>query len=416
MNHHPAAAIQARTDRRYIRPHDRSHRFVLVELTAPPATEARRRPPVNLAFVIDRSGSMAGQKLELAKQAVIDGVGRLDDQDRFTVVAYDDEVRVVVEATRADGAARRAAIDAIRAIDSGGSTNLSGGWLAGCEQVAARLHAEAVNRVLLLTDGLANKGITDPGELTVHARELRARGITTTTFGLGRDFDETLLQSMADAGGGHFYFIAEAAQIRDHIASEVGETLEVVAREVALEVTAAEGIRVEAISPHQVSAAAQRAQVLIGDLVADQAVEVVLRLTFPYGELGRDARVLIGLDGHDERLTWTYADDRTNDGQARDVAVDRAVARQFAARARQEAVLRNRAGDFVHARWALDATAKRIRRYANRDQELRDLVHALERESEDYAAPVAPLMLKEMHFASANVARSRDAMGRSIKR
>jgi Ca-activated chloride channel family protein len=416
MTYQPAVTIRARADRQYIRPHDRSHRFVLVELTAPPATHSRRRPPVNLAFVIDRSGSMSGHKLELAKQAVIDGISRLDDQDRFTVVAYDDEVRVVVESTTANGAARRDAIDAIRGIDSGGSTNLSGGWLAGCEQVAARLQAEAVNRALLLTDGLANVGITDYNELVHHARELRARGISTTTFGVGRDFDETLLQAMADAGGGHFYFIADAAQIRDHIASEVGETLEVVAREVALDVTVAEGIRIEAISPQQVMPGVQRSRVLVGDLVADQAVEVVLRLTFPYGEVGRETRVIVGLDGQDERLTWTYADDRTNDAQVRDREVDRAVARQFAARARQEAVQRNRAGDYVHARSALDATAKRIRRYASRDPELRDLVDALERESQEYAAPVAPMMLKEMHFASANMARSRDAMGRSIKR
>lgn len=417
MTIQPAAvSIRARADRRYIRPHDRSQRFVLVELSAPPATQSRRRPPVNLAFVIDRSGSMSGHKLELAKQAVIDGIGRLDDQDRFTVVAYDDEVRVVVESTTADGTARRDAIDAIRGIDSGGSTNLSGGWLTGCEQVAARLQKEAVNRALLLTDGLANKGITDHGELTHHAAELRARGISTTTFGVGRDFDETLLQAMADAGGGHFYFIADAAQIRDHIASEVGETLEVVARDVALDVTVAEGIRVEAISSQQIVPGVQRARVLVGDLVADQVMEVVLRLTFPYGELGRETRVIVGLDGQDERVTWTYADDPTNDAQVRDREVDRAVARQFAARARQEAVLRNRAGDFIHARWALDATSKRIRRYANQDPELRDLVDVLERESEEYAAPVAPMALKSMHFASANLARSRDSMGRSIKR
>lgn len=416
MTHQPAVSIRARADRRYIRGHDRSNRFVLVELTAPPATQSRRRPPVNLAFVVDRSGSMAGQKLDLAKQAVIDGIGRLDDQDRFTVVAYDDEVRLVVESTTASGRARRDAIDAIRAIDSGGSTNLSGGWLTGCEQVAARLDATAVNRALLLTDGLANTGIIDAGELTLHARELRARGISTTTFGVGNDFDEALLQAMADAGGGHFYFIGSPAQIRDHIASEVGETLEVVAREVALEVTVADGIQVEAISPHDVKLGGQRAHILVGDLVADQVMEVVLRVNFPYGELGRDTRVIVGLGEQDERLTWTYADDRTNDGQVRDIDVDRAVARQFAARARQEAVLRNRAGDFIHARWALDATAKRIRRYANRDPELRDLAQTLEAESQDYAAPVAPAALKEMHFASANLARSRDAMGRSIKR
>ncbi len=416
MTDQPAITVRARTDRRFIRPNGRSNRFVLVELTAPPATQSRRRPPVNLAFVIDRSGSMAGQKLELAKQAVIDAIGRLDDRDRFTVVAYDDEVRVVVESTTADGTARRDAIDAIRAIDSGGSTNLSGGWLTGCEQVAARLQNEAVNRALLLTDGLANVGIKDPAELAIHAAALRARGISTTTFGIGNDFDEALLQTMADAGGGHFYFIASAAQIRDHIGSEVGETLEVVARNVALELIATEGIALETLSPQALTPGRQHSTVLVGDLVADQVVEVVLRVTFPYGEVDRDARLMVSLDGAMERLTWTYADNHVNDAQPRDRDVDRAVARQFAARARQEAVLRNRAGDFIHARWALDATAKRISGYANQDPEMRDLVHALELESEEYAAPVAPMALKAMHFASANMARSRDVMGRSLKR
>lgn len=416
MNDRPTVAIRARADRRFIRPLDRSHRFVLVEVTAPPATQSRRRPPVNLAFVIDRSGSMAGQKLELAKRAVVDAIGRLDEGDRFTVVAYDDDVQVVVESTRATGTDRHAAIDRIRGLQSGSSTNLSGGWLAGCEQVAARPDPVAVNRVLLLTDGLANRGITDPEQLRIHAGELRARGISTTTFGVGTDFDEGLLQAMADAGGGHFYFIAHAAQIHDHIASEVGETLEVVARDVVLELVAAEGVVLETISPHHLVAGRQHAAVRLGDLVADQVMEVVLRLTFPYGELGRGSRLMVAADGATERLTWMYADDATNNGQARDRDVDRAVARQFAARARQEAVMRNRAGDYEAARRALDGTAKRIRSYADGDHELRGLVDALRVEAQTYSARVAEPMRKEMHFASANVARSRDAMGRSIKR
>src|SRR4029078_8383113 len=117
----------------------------------------------------------------------------------------------------------------LSSVDARGSTNLSGGWLKGCEQVAEHLSTDAVDRVLLLTDGLANKGISDPRELTRNAAELRARGVSTTTFGVGNDFDEALLQAMSDAGGGHFYYIASATQIRDHIASEVGETLEGVA-------------------------------------------------------------------------------------------------------------------------------------------------------------------------------------------
>ena len=227
-----------------------------------------------------------------------------------------------------------------------------------------------MNRCLLLTDGLANQGITDPGELAAHAAALRARGVSTTTFGVGNDFDERLLQDLADAGGGHFYYIADAPQIRDAITSEVGETLEIVARDVALEVTARDEIRVEPISPYQVSGRGGRTVVAIGDLGSEQTVEVVLRLTFPYGDLGREAGAIVALTDRDgvfgpggagetepARLSWTYADHAANDAQARDPEVDRAVARLFAARARQEAVLRNRAGDFVHARSALTSVA-----------------------------------------------------------
>jgi len=154
----------------------------------------------------------------------------------------------------------------------------------------------------------------------------------------------------------------------------------------------------------------------VGDLVADQVVEVVLRLTFPYGDLGRESRVMIGLNDATERLTWTYADDRTNDAQARDRDVDRAVARQFVARARQSSVQLNRGGDFIHARGAMEATAARIRKYAHGDPELRALADDLEREAQVFAAPMAAPLLKEAHFASANMARSRDAMGRSVRK
>lgn len=189
-----------------------------------------------------------------------------------------------------------------------------------------------------------------------------------------------------------------------------------VARNVALEAVAAEDVRVEAISPQRVAAGRARTTVFVGDLGADQVVEVVLRLTFPYGELGRETRLMVGLDGATERLTWTYADDATNDAQRRDRDVDRAVARQFASRARQEAVQFNRKGDFDGARRILEGTARRIRRYAVGDPLLRGLVKELESERTAFAAPMAEMRLKEVHFMSGNAARSRDSMGRSMKR
>ena len=418
-----------RQDRRLIRPSRHSQRFLLATITAPRAVAERPRPPVNLAIVLDRSGSMSGDKLRVAKAAVAEAIGRLGPDDRFSVVAYDDVVEVVVASTPAAGESRRAALEQLRAIEARGSTNLGEGWLRGCEQVAGHLVDRGVNRCLLLTDGLANVGITDTDELARHAAELRARGVSTSTFGVGNDFDEGLLQALADAGGGHFYYIADAPQIADAFMSEVGETLEVVARDVAIELTARDDIRIEPISPYRATAHGNRTTVAIGDLASDQVVEVVLRLSFPYGDLGRDTGAIVSLTDRDGtfgpggiaatepvRLTWGYADDAANVGQDRDREVDRVVARLFAARARQEAVGRNRGGDFIHARWALTATAERIRSYADGDPELLGLVRVLESEAPTFAAPMSEPGRKNAHYASANALRSRDAQGRSVKR
>ncbi len=413
--------FHVRQDRHLIRPTYRSNRFVLVEVTAPPARSERVRPPVNLAFVLDRSGSMGGAKIRLAKQAIEEGIARLHDDDRFAIVVYDDHIDVVVPGTQATPDARRAALDRLREIDARGSTNLGEGWLRGAEQVALALSQEGVNRCLLLTDGLANVGITDRDELARHAAELRARGVSTTTFGVGEDFDEVLLQAIASAGGGHFYFIATAAAIRDHITSEVGETLEVVARGVTLEISAPEGVRVESLSPYPVNDGRGRAEVTLGDLTAEERVEVILRVNFPYGELGRTTGAMFALADRDgvvrgeAKLGWAYADDRANDHQERDRVVDRAVARIFAARARQEAVGLNRQGDYDGARHLVEATARRIRGYAGRDPELRAILADLEGELQMFAAPMMEMDRKHAYASSSYLMRSRMADGKAMK-
>ncbi len=317
----PGLAVQA--DRRLIRANGRSERFLLVGVTAPTVAPdpSRRRPPVNLGFVLDRSGSMGSQrKLGLARQAVLEASHRLDDPDRFSVVVYDNEVEVVMSGVLASAESKRLAATRLDTVDARGSTDLHGGWLAGCEQVAAGLQPDGVNRVLLLTDGLANVGVTDHDELVSAAHDLRRRGVTTSTFGVGTDFDETLLQGIADAGGGHFYFIGDVAQMRDHITSEVGETLEVVAREVVLELTLPESVRVDSLSPFRVERRGGRALVFLGDMVSGQALSLVLRVTFDYGEIGREVGIGVRIadrDGAFERarpaldpvtLAWTYAD------------------------------------------------------------------------------------------------------------
>jgi Ca-activated chloride channel homolog len=426
--------MRARSDRRYIRSAHRSERFVLVELDAPASNRKTERDPLNVAFVIDRSGSMSGGKLDLARQAVETAVERLLPMDRFAIVVYDDRIDVVVESTPASREAKSMAVDRLRAIDARGSTNLGEGWLRGAEQVARAQAARgtgatggSVNRVLLLTDGLANQGITDAAELTKHAVELRSRGVTTTTFGVGEDFDEQLLQSMADAGGGHFYFIANAAQIIDQIASEVGELLEVVARDATIEVTAPDGVglSVDGLSRFPVESRGNRWLVRVGDLIAEQHLEVVLRVRFGFGGVGQEVGILVAISDREGALAaaglapvpvgWEYADDQTNDAQPRDRAVDRIVAKLFAARARQEAVRLNRVGSYDAARQSVHAVARQIASYALGDAELQGLVAELQVDEQRWAAP-APEMTRKAAFAAANYTmRSRGPDGRASR-
>lgn len=415
--------LMVATDRRLVRSRWHSQRFIVARVEAPVVEGDGTRPPVNLAFVLDRSGSMSGRKLAVAARAVEDGIGRLQPTDRFSVVWFDDEIDVLVPGTLATGPARRTAVDRLREVRPGGSTNLSGGWLAGCEQVATSLVDDGVNRVLLLTDGQANQGMTDPVEFARHAAELRLRGVSTSTFGVGDDFEETLLQGMAQAGGGHFRDIADAAAIADQLSSEIGESLEVVAHDVELRLTLPDGVRVEGLGAFPVAQAAGGTVVALGDLVSGQSVEVALRLSFPVGKPGETHTAIVALadregvlGGPFGRLAWEHADDAANDAQPRDRSVDRVIAAVFAARARQEAVRLNRVGDYLGARAVLDATARRIRSYAGRDRELRRIADELVSESETVRNVLAERTRKEMYARSAYALQSRAADGAALRK
>jgi hypothetical protein len=162
---------------------------------------------------------------------------------------------------------------------------------------------------------------------------------------------------------------------------------------------------------------------MLGDLGSEQFVEVVLRLTFPFGTIGQDAGAMFSITDRDgvfaaagqTRITWDYADSVTNDHQPRDREVDRVVARMFAARATQEAVRLNRRGDYQRASVLLRSTASRIRGYAQRDATLLAEADELESKGSTFQARVAEPMLKAEHYQSANVARSRMPDGGSVK-
>lgn len=172
----------------------------IVAPEAPAATESVVRTPLDIALVIDRSGSMSGQPLATAKECAVRIVKGLRPDDRISIVTFDDEIDIV-QALTAVGDAKD--IEArVRSIQSGGSTNLFGGWEEGAKQLAPFIKKDRIARVILLSDGQANQGLINEGEIFTHVSKLAGTGITTSTIGLGHDFNESLLAGMAKSGEG----------------------------------------------------------------------------------------------------------------------------------------------------------------------------------------------------------------------
>ncbi len=182
---------------------------------------------LNLSIVLDRSGSMAGQPLFEAKQAAIMMVNKMRASDQISVVAYDDRADLIVPTTTCDD--KQAIIRAIQNIYEGSLTNLHGGWIMGAEQVALKKNVKSINRVLLLSDGNANVGLTDINELKNQCSRLAETNITTSTYGLGGSFNEELMVSIAGAGLGHSYYGQTSDDLMDPFNEEFETLLNTVA-------------------------------------------------------------------------------------------------------------------------------------------------------------------------------------------
>ncbi len=203
--------------------------------------EGERRTPANVAIVIDRSGSMAGEKLARAKDAAIMAIDRLGPDDIVSVVAYDHNVKVIVPATRVRQ--RGEIYRRIAAIREGGNTALFAGVSKGAREVRRFADVNRVNRVILLSDGLANVGPSSPGDLANLGWSLAKEGISVTTLGLGYDYNEDLMVALARSSDGNHAFVENAADLARIFSYEFGDVLSVVAREVEVTIRCAPGVR-----------------------------------------------------------------------------------------------------------------------------------------------------------------------------
>lgn len=349
----------------------------------------RQRPPINVALVLDRSGSMAGLPLTAARQAAATFAGFLTPQDRLSLITFDDEV--AVEFGPGPGG-DPAALEAIARIREGGCTNLSGGWLMGDRLVRAGF-VDGTNRVVLLTDGLANQGIVEPVRLTGLTGGASAQRVSTTCIGFGPHFNEDLLAAMAQAGRGNFWYVERTDQMTGIFHEEIEGLVSLAAQNVVITITPADPRVAGATFLQQYQVRRSPAgdwQVSLGDLYATSPLILGVLLHVEEVERLGPAHLADLIIRYDrvsdqgiEQATLTFPITVHLDGKDHlEPLVERTFLRFEVARARAEAVGHADRGHTDRAVRCLRKMARRIMKLAPGDPGLQEIRQDLEDEAE----------------------------------
>jgi len=251
---------------------------------------ADKRSPINVALVIDRSGSMSGDRIAAAKEAAHVALDRLSSDDIVSLVSYNHKVDVLAPAARL-GSSRQEIERAIDKLAVDGTTALYDGTKEGGEQVKKFLSDTKVNRVVLISDGLANVGPSTPEELGDLGRKLAGKGISVTTIGLGLDYNEDLMQRLASASDGNHAFVESPRQLAGIFDKEFGDALSIAAQDLTIIIECRAGFKPTRVLGREADIAGSTIKLKMNQLQSDNERYVVIEMETPAGSKAGDADV-----------------------------------------------------------------------------------------------------------------------------
>jgi Ca-activated chloride channel family protein len=341
---------------------------VLIRISPPEPDSRAERTPLNLSLVMDRSGSMSGDKIARAREAAMYCVDQMLPSDRLSVVVFDDRIDVLFPSESVTN--KQSMKNLISRIQSRGSTALHEAWVRGGLTITEQMLAGGINRVLLITDGLANVGLTNPDEIVSQAMELYKRGVSTSTIGIGDDFNEDLLLQMAEAAGGNAWHVVEPDDMQRIFQVELDGLVAQFAHTVSLSLIPADGVRiVDVLNDFELT---DTGRYRLPNLLAGSPLELVVQLRVGAHAIGDTLRLL------DLRLGFTpqgansaevlkcahtveFVDENSWEKLSANNDVIKSVQFLMNARARREAMVQIDRGDYTTAGQILGASIANTR-------------------------------------------------------